>query len=411
MSSKHPLVTFPKDNVTRRIAQQPPTVAQFRYMLDSVDSSPLLDRLAEYRPTGRKGYPLAALWRAYLMRFLLNMPNMNAMIRRLQEDAALRRLCGFGRQLPHRTTFNRFVIRLSNHTDLVDACIAQLTEELNDEGHLAGLGEIVAIDSTNVTTHSNPERRTVSDTDASWTAKTKKVNGEKEWHFGFKFHLLVDARHGVPITGFTTTASKHDSLFLSDLLDKAQGLHRWFQPNFVIGDKGYDTVKNYRAVVKRNALPIIPAKTSPTGLSKDGLHLPDGTPTCLSLVPMEYVRSDPQRGHLFRCRPEGCKLKYRRGVNYCHDSEWFAPTENPRILGQIYRGSETWKAVYGLRQSVERVFKSVKESLSLNRHCVRGLRKVSLHALMSILAFQLTAITRLRLGEPELLRWMVRPVA
>ena len=404
-------MTYSKSTVRRGITQARETVLQFRFMLDSIDATRLLDRLAEYRPTGRKGYPLEALWRAYLMSFLLNLPSTNALIRRLQDDAALRRLCGFGRQIPHRTTFNRFIIRLANHTDLVEACLTQLTEELKAEGHLDGLGDIVALDSTNVTTHSNPDRKHVSDADASWTAKTKKVNGKKEWHFGYKFHLVVDAQHGVPITGFTTTASRPDSLFLSDLLDKAKGIHKWFRPGFVIGDKGYDAVANYRAVIKRNALPVIPAKTSPTGLSKDGIHQPDGTPTCMGMVAMEYVQSDPHRGHLFRCRPEGCKLKYRRGVKYCRDSEWFAPTENPRTLGPIYRGSEKWKAIYGLRQSVERVFKSVKESLRLNRHYVRGIRKVALHAIMSVLAFQLTAITRLRLGQPELLRWMVRPVA
>ena len=411
MSSKQPPVTIVKTNVTRRITQHPPTVTQFRYMLDSIDASPLLDRLATYRPTGRKGYPLDALWRAYLMSFLLNMPSTNALIRRLREDAAFRRLCGFGKQLPHRTTFNRFISRLADHADLVNGCLVQLTEEMKAEDHLPGLGDIVAVDSTNVTTYSNHARNPVTDTEASWTGKTKKVNGKTEWHFGFKLHLLVDAQHGVPITGFTTTASKHDSLFLTQLLDQAKGLHKWFSPNFVIGDKGYDSAKNYRAVIERNALPIIPTRASTTGLSKDGLHQPDGTPTCMGMKPMEYVRSDSKRGHLFRCPPQGCRLKYRGGVKYCHDSEWFAPTENPRILGQLYRGSDAWKAVYGLRQSVERVFKSVKESLRLNRHCVRGLRKIALHALMATLAFQLTAITRLRLGEPELLRWMVRPVA
>ena len=237
----------------RRGAQATAAIHQFRFMLDSVDASPLLDRLAEYRPTGRKGYPLIALWRAYLMSFLLNMPSTNALVRRLQDDAALRRLCGFGKQLPHRTTFNRFINRVTDHPDLVKTCLAQLTEDLKTEDHLPGLGDIVALDSTNVTTYSNPDRRTVSDTDASWTAKTVKVNGTKEWHFGFKFHLLVDAQHGVPITGFTTTAKWHDSLFLVALLDKARGLHRWFRPGYVVGDKGYDTVANHAAVIKRNA--------------------------------------------------------------------------------------------------------------------------------------------------------------
>ena len=72
----------------------------------SLDDSALLARLQEYRPTGRQGYPLMALWRAYVASFVLNLPHTNALIRRLEDDPAFRILCGFG-HLPHRTTFNR----------------------------------------------------------------------------------------------------------------------------------------------------------------------------------------------------------------------------------------------------------------------------------------------------------------
>ena len=64
-----------------------------------------------------------------------------------------------------------------------------------------------------------------------------------------------------------------------------------------------------------------------------------------------------------------------------------------------------------LRQAVERVFKSLKESRRLERHCVRGLKKVALHATMSVLAFQATALVHLEAGEQDELRWMVRKVA
>ena len=37
----------------------------------SLDDSALLARLQEYRPTGRQGYPLKALWRAYVGSFVL----------------------------------------------------------------------------------------------------------------------------------------------------------------------------------------------------------------------------------------------------------------------------------------------------------------------------------------------------
>ena len=62
-----------------------------------------------------------------------------------------------------------------------------------------------------------------------------------------------------------------------------------------------------------------------------------------------------------------------------------------------------------LRQSVERVFKSLKESRRLERHCYRGLAKITLHCLMSLVAFNATALYGLRNGLNP--RWMVRKVA
>ena len=47
----------------------------------------------------------------------------------------------------------------------------------------------------------------------------------------------------------------------------------------------------------------------------------------------------------------------------------------------------------------------------MERHCVRGLRQVTLHSLMSTIAFQATALARVLAGEPENMRWMVRQVA
>jgi len=57
------------------------------------------------------------------------------------------------------------------------------------------------------------------------------------------------------------------------------------------------------------------------------------------------------------------------------------------------------------------VFKGLKESRRLERHCIRGLRKISLHATMSVLAFQATALVHVLAGEVEDMRWMVRKVA
>ena len=135
----------------------------------------------------------AALWRAYLASFLLNLPHTNALIRPLQQDHELREVCGFPGELPHRTTFNRFILRLENHRDLVEDYLQGLTDQLAER--LPDFGQKVAVDSTVVRTHSNPNRKHVSDPEASWTAKTETYKNGKEyteWYFGYKYH----SRHG-----------------------------------------------------------------------------------------------------------------------------------------------------------------------------------------------------------------------
>ena len=206
-------------------------------VLDAIDATALLRRLQAYRLTGRPGYPISALWRAYVASFVLNLPSTNALIRRVQEDVELRRICGF-HAIPHRTTFNRFISRLRDHQDLVDECLAGLTDRLAD--NLPGFGERVAVDSTVVRTHSNPNRRIVSDQEASWTAKNVAgaKGGKKEWRFGYKYHAVVDATYGIPITGFTTTAKRNDSPELPRLLAQAASAHDWFAPRYVMADRG-----------------------------------------------------------------------------------------------------------------------------------------------------------------------------
>ena len=104
-------------------------------------------------------------------------------------------------------------------------------------------------------------------------------------------------------------------------------------------------------------------------------------------------------------------VKDRKGVLYCHDSHWENRQDNPRVFGPVRRGSDEWKSLYDLRQSVERVFKSGKQSRRLEDHCVRGLLDISLHAAMSMLVFQATALARIQAGQQEYMRWQVRKVA
>ena len=387
------------------------TLGDLEAIYASLDDGALLRRLQEYRPVGRQGYPLRALWRTYVASFVLNLPHTNALIRRLKEDQDLRELCGF-RRLPHRTTFNRFIQRLSHHVDLVEAVFTNLTDQLKEM--LPDLGTHVAVDSTTVRTHSNPHRKRVSDPGASWTAKTS-ANAQKnkrEWRFGYKLHMAADGDYGVPLANIVTTAKESDTLTMPSLIEHAESQHSWFRPSAVIADRGYDSSANHNYLYARGMLPIILMRGM-KALAYQGLYTDMGEPTCLGRLPMEYIRSDEAGRRLYRCQSSGCHLAktVRWGTDVCNTELWHDPKEDLRFFGALRRDSPEWKALYVKRQAIERVFKSMKESRRLERHCVRGPRQVTLHAMMSTLAFQATVLVHLRAREPEWMRWMVRQVA
>ena len=409
-------MALPNSTAPRLSAQADIGLYDIKAILNSVDATALLARLSLYRWTGtrwrgRSGYSVDALWRAVLLSYILNTPSTSALIRRLQDDPRLRRICGF-KSLPHRSTFSRFFSRVSLHLDLVQLANTTATNRLR--GYLPGLGNKVAVDSTFVRSHSNPNRHPISDPEATWTAKTSTSPGAKngtEWSFGYKLHMVADAEYGIPLWSYCTTASRSDTLELPTLLDGAASTYPWFRPGYVIGDKGYDSQANHRHVIQKGAVPVIHIRRARNQELQDGLYTNEGVPTCIGKVPMEYVRTDPEQGRLYRCPARGCALRDRKGVRYCYDEIWENPLDNPRLFGVIRRDSQEWRHLYSLRQGIERIFKSMKQSRRLEEHCLLGFLKVATHAAIAVLSFQATVMTHLRLGDDDGLMWMVRKVA
>ena len=50
--------------------------------------------------------------------------------------------------------------------------------------------------------------------------------------------------------------------------------------------------------------------------------------------------------------------------------------------------------------SIERIYRSLKHSRGLEGHCVRGLRKITLHATLPTLTFQATALEVSQFSHP-----------
>ena len=160
------------DNCTQLSAVVQPPKGGYGFLsavLDGLDDNFLLKTLQAYRPTGRPGYPLRVMLRAYLVKFILNIRYNNQLLERLRGSRKLREVCGFGDDIPSESALSRFVNRLSYHQDLLEQCLVKLTEELRElvptvkrrkdkqDQPLPPLGAVLAVDSTLFETFSNPK--------------------------------------------------------------------------------------------------------------------------------------------------------------------------------------------------------------------------------------------------------------
>ena len=111
------------------------------------------------------------------------------------------------------------------------------------------------------------------------------------------------------------------------------------------------------------------------------------------------------------CRGALTRSAVRAGRLYCDTVVEIDPPENLRRFSLIPRRTTEWKALYAKRQSVERCFSRLKQHRALDSHCRRGLRKVTLHALMEIVTMQAAAVVRAEAGDFERVREVTRRVA
>lgn len=379
---------------------------QLQHILDLCDYEPLLNTLRSYNRTGRPPYPVDAMWRAFLSRYLLGIKEAKQLVERLRIDPRLREICRLGDLTPSESMISRYNRRLSDHLDLVAesylAIVDRIARLIDNQSRLEdyGVGAIVAIDSTDIPTFAHPRRDPPTDPDARWGHKTShrtKDGTNKEFVFGYKMHLVCDAVYGIPLSYVILPANASDSPQLPKLIRKAEQEHPWLEMEYAVADKGYDALSNYRFLDDRMIDPIILIRDT---YKHGDLYDAKGRPVCIGNLPMQYVSSDPDQGHEYRCDPAGCHLKNQLAFSlYCQDVCYEKPEgELLRKVGRVARASQEFQDLYRHRQTIERFFRSVKHSRLLDQHRYRSFAKVKLHAALAMLTYVATMYGHVRCG-------------
>ena len=426
-------------------------------------AGPLVELLeAPHRYGGNPGHPAAAMLAACVMQFALNKRYANAFLKDLGSNERLLGICGMP-WAPSESAYSQFKKKLTVHQDLLRYIIADLflecgveIERLRAMGLVPAdkppLGHSLVIDSTDVEAWARPGRKShktgedipSKDPNAKWGHRTAKnvrsskprsgkrsrskaakgkgdgnstESGQKEskdeLYFGYKVDVLTDANHGLPMFAETRPANASDVTVMIQDLDDCLALYRTLSPRYFLGDKGYDSLKNILHIISLGMMPVVavrrPEKDKETGKRlHDGIFDEAGRPTCIGGQSMEYVETDPEKGHLFRCPADGCYLKETVQFTRHCDAKHYEKPEGRllRIVGLLPRCSEEWKAEYKKRPIIERYFSSGKHSRLLDTHRYLNIFKVSLHVAMSMLACLATALAHLQADDYVHMRHM-----
>jgi hypothetical protein len=333
-------------------------------------------------------------------------------LRLLEHDKETRTVCGFAKDnLPSDDALGRFLKKLVIHEELLEECFAGLVTKLR--ALLPGFGAKLAVDSTDIKAYANGYRKNPVDSDARWgvkgeghredksetestSEKGKRTERELYRWFGYKLHLVVDATYELPVSFMVTPANESDTKQMKPLLKKAKVDELEKKPEAIIADKGYDSKDNCLMIFQDcHAAPIIPLVEKPDWESPDICNA-KGTPTCGCGLEMAYWGRD---GNYLKYRcPEAvgkgkCRSRFPcTASSYGYVLKLPVMKEDYRRHLPVPRETKKWTRLYRMRTAVERVNSRVKELLGLGNITIRGIAKVKVRSLLSLLVMLAAAV-------------------
>jgi len=214
--------------------QDSPTLGTVKQFLASIPDARLLEGLRRHRGRGRNDCPVHVAWGVVLLRIALRHVTFEATLAELGRNEALRRLIGIEKEedVPKSWNISRFLDTLGRepHASELRRIFAAMVQRLGLA--VPDLGRDTAGDSTALHARRKGDDQAAqaeigeglpqpSGGKKEYLDDEGKVTKIVEW-FGYKLHLLVDAKHEVVLAYQVTTANAADCKSLPDLVEQGQ---------------------------------------------------------------------------------------------------------------------------------------------------------------------------------------------
>jgi hypothetical protein len=403
--------------------------------LENIPDEELMRTLEKERGKGRDDFPIRPMWNMLIAKTVFGHAEDADNIREFKRNVQLRYICGFENgKVPEAHNVSRFIKLLEKHSIEVLEVFTKLSETLYEI--LPDFGKCLALDSKWTESKANrrsgrkkPDGR--SETDAAWG--TKEYKGRRadgsEWvktlHcFGFKVHLLVDAKYELPVAFTVTDAAASDVKIGKELLESVENErpHVIERCEHLTADRGYDDAELILWLKERGIKSIIDKRDMWRGDTEKELpgrknmyYDEHGDVYCYSeeygerhrMIPGGY---DKERDALRRRCPVkayGAECREKDACPYCKDIRVPLATD-ARIFTRVDRCGYMWKRLYNMRSSVERVNSRIDVSFGFEERTTRGLSKMKLRYALALSIMNAMAVGRIRQNRLDLMRSLVK---
>ncbi len=224
-------------------------------VLDSLDLDWMRTLLLEHyhgEGPGREPIDPVAMFKAQLLKYLLQIPSDRRLALRLRRDRKLAKTCGFRRRrTPSHGLFTQFRLRLGE--EAYQLIFSRLAKILIESGTL--IGKVVAVDSTHIEAYSGRAMDNVSgrsDPDA------RVGKGRRGFILGYRVHTVCCADSELPIAYTVAPCNDNDKLYFEPLLEET--LRLGVGPRVVVADSQYNSENVRNAAEWLGAEPIIPVR-------------------------------------------------------------------------------------------------------------------------------------------------------
>ncbi|UED79935.1 IS1182 family transposase [Lysinibacillus sp. CD3-6] len=397
---------------------------------------PLVENL--YSSLGRPSIDPVVLFKMTFIQYVFGIRSMRQTIKEIETNMAYRWFLGFGfhTEVPHFSTFGKNYARRFQDTNVFEQIFYRILKEIMNRGLLHA--DHVFIDSTHVKASANKrkyDKKVVRKETRAYEEKLqlelnidREENGKKpfppekfekdEWkeikesttdpesgyyvkdertkQFAYSFHAATDEK-GFVLGTIVTPGNVHDSYVLQPLVEKI--IEKVKKPLAIAADAAYKTPAITNFLLENQMLPVLPYTRPKT---KDGFFRKH-----------EYVYDEYYNCYL--C-PQGQVLKYTTTTKEGYRQYKSNPTicANCPLLSQCtesrnhqkliqrhiwetymeeaehFRHSYDIKQIYAKRkETIERVFADAKEKHGMRWTTLRGLKKLSMQAMLTFAAMNL----------------------